>query len=171
GFASRRPGGKQRDGQAGQQGGKNGPAAQGDFSRAAADVERIDRRAHQLYGKGSDETPNGNSQQRAGDADEGRFQEKCTQHLRPACAYCANDADFGAATHNRDRNGVVNKKGADYERDVAQKPQVPTEGAEHAAVLLGRGTSGAKLNSCRKGLFDALPPLCKRSGGISGKPY
>jgi hypothetical protein len=49
------------------------------------------------------------------------FTQKCSENLTLAGAESSCDSDFGPATHDGNRNRVVDEKCADNERNVAEQ--------------------------------------------------
>ncbi|MBP1634524.1 MAG: hypothetical protein H6Q10_1098, partial [Acidobacteria bacterium] len=141
---------RERDGQAGAQREQHDGDRQPDLARRAADVERLDRRGHQRDGARRHDPPQRDAEQPAGKAEERRLEQEGQQHHPARGAEGAGDPDLRPAPDDRDRYRVVDQERADDEGDVAQDAQVPPEGREHRAVLLGAGAAGPDLDPARQ---------------------
>src|SRR5437870_3736045 len=96
--------------------------------------------------------------QRSCNAEAGRFADECGENDTLAGAEGAHDSNLRTAPNDRNGNRVVNKESANNERNVAQEPQVPTEGRQHTAILIGARALWTNFDSSRKrGLQTLLP--------------
>jgi len=94
----------------------------------------------------TEQAPQQSPESGAGRAEQQGFREKEQKNREARGAQRAQDSDFTAPAHHADRDGVVDQERAYNQRNIAQHPQVPVEGAQHVLVLF----------AARAGPFDQV---------------
>ena len=130
----------------------------GHHAGLTGDIEGVHGGREHAHGTRGQHAAQGQGGERTERAEERGFEKECGHHGGAACSQSAHDADVGAAADDRDRDRVVDEKGADQQGDVAENSQVPTEGCEHLAVGCGLGPLRAEQDADgERSLQRALP--------------
>ena len=138
------------------------PGVRVDRRRPAADVETVDGCAEQSHRTDCHEPAEHDPDDCPDNSKAGCFAQERQQHRGAAGAESANNTDLRPAPDHRNRDGVEDEECANHQRDVAQDAQIPAEGAQHAAILVGLAALASKLDARGKRGADALLPLFQR---------
>src|SRR5262249_11474893 len=120
----------------------------------AAGVKRGNGLRDKSDGRLGHEASEDEAESGSGESQEYSFAEEQEKNGAARRAQRAQDTDFHAATDDADGDGVVDEERSDDERDIAEDPQVPAEGAQHAAVFFAARAGFIQLVPWRKGGAD-----------------